>query len=156
VLLGIVTDAAALSLGGSAKLLLIRESFATGAIGAACFVSLLLPRPLMFYFGRYFLAGSDLIKRGRFEASWALREVRHGNRLVTLIWGTVFTGELALRVILVYTLPPAAVLVISPLILGVLTVAAIVWSLAYAAKLRRQVLPRLLTSTRGGINPSAS
>ncbi|MGH9482605.1 MAG: VC0807 family protein, partial [Terriglobales bacterium] len=48
VLLGIVTDAAALSLGGSAKLLLIRESFATGAIGAACFVSLLLPRPLMF------------------------------------------------------------------------------------------------------------
>ncbi|HET9785257.1 MAG TPA: VC0807 family protein [Terriglobales bacterium] len=146
VLFGILVDAAALSLGGSPKILLIRESFATGALGAACFLSLLFPRPLMFYFGRYFIGGRDPLRRRRYEQSWAIAEVRHGNRLITSIWGLVFTGELALRVLLVYTLPAAAVLVISPVLLGVLTVVTIVWTIAYARRMRARVLPRLLRS----------
>jgi len=144
VLLGILVDAVAITLGGSPKLLLLRESFVTGAFGIACFVSLVAPRPLMFYFGRYFMAGSHAERRARFNASWSLPEVRRGNRLVTLVWGLVFTGELALRVLLVFTLSPAAVLVISPLLLGLLTVATAVWSLAYAARMRARVLPLLL------------
>jgi hypothetical protein len=150
VIFGIAVDAMAISLGGSPKLLLIRESFATGAFGAGCFVSLLLPRPVMFYFGRFFMAGGDPVRRKRFDASWSLPEVRRGNRLITLLWGVVFVGELALRVVLVFTLPAAAVLVVSPLILGVLTVFAIVWSLAYAARMRRRVLPLLLADEPRG------
>ncbi len=150
VIFGIIVDALAISLGGSPKLLLIRESFATGAFGAGCFVSLLLPRPLMFYFGRYFMAGGDAEKRARFDASWSLPEVRRGNRLITTLWGAVFLGELVLRVILVYTLPAAVVLVVSPLILGVLTVFAITWSLAYAARMRKRVLPALLAAEPRG------
>jgi hypothetical protein len=146
VIVGIVVDALAISLGGSPKLLLIRESFATGAFGLACFVSLALPRPLMFYFGRHFMAGSDPARRQRFDASWSLPEVRRGNRLITTLWGVVFVGELVLRVVLVFTLPAAVVLVVSPLVLGVLTVLAIVWSLAYAARMRRRVLPLLMAS----------
>ncbi|HEY8055723.1 MAG TPA: VC0807 family protein [Terriglobales bacterium] len=144
VLFGILVDAAALSLGGSPKILLIRESFATGALGAACFASLLFSRPLMFYFGRYFLGGTDPQRRRRFDQSWSIAEVRHGNRLITSIWGVVFTGELALRVVFVYTLPVAVVLVISPIVLGVLTVVTIVWTIAYARRMRARVLPRLL------------
>lgn len=147
VLLGIAVDAGALLLGGSPKLLLLRESLFTGAFGAACFVSLLLPRPLMFYFGRYFMAGSDAGKRSNFDASWQLAEVRHGNRLVTSVWGIVFVGELVIRVGLIETVSAAWVLVISPLLLGLLTVATIVWSLAYAFRMRERVLPRL---SRGG------
>lgn len=150
VIFGIIVDALAISLGGSPKLLLIRESFATGAFGVGCFVSLLLPRPLMFYFGRYFMAGADAEKRARFDASWSLPEVRRGNRLITAMWGAVFVGELALRIVLVFTLPPAAVLVLSPLILGVLTVFAIVWSLAYGARIRQRVLPLLVASAPRG------
>lgn len=144
VLLGIAVDAGALVLGGSPKLLLLRESLFTGAFGVACFVSLLLPRPLMFYFGRYFMAGTDLVKRRRFDASWVLLEVRHGNRLITTVWGIVFVGELVIRVVLIDSVPAAWVLVISPLLLGSMTVAAIVWSLAYAHRMRQRVLPRLL------------
>lgn len=144
VLFGILVDAAALSLGGSPRLLLIRESFATGALGAACFVSLLFPRPMMFYFGRYFLGGHDPARRRRFDASWSFPEVRRGNRLITAAWGVVFTGELGLRVLMVYSLPAAAVLVISPLVLGVLTVITIVWTIAYARRMRARVLPLLL------------
>lgn len=143
VLLGIVVDGAALSLGGSPRLLLVRESFVTGAFGVACFVSLLLRRPLLFYFGRFFMAGSDPVRRARFDASWALPEVRRGNRLVTVVWGGVFVGELLIRIGLIYSLPPALVLVISPLVLGVLTVGAIVWSLAFGRRMRQRVLPWL-------------
>jgi hypothetical protein len=48
VLLGIAVSLIALTFGGGVKILLIRESFFTLALGVACFASLLLPRPLMF------------------------------------------------------------------------------------------------------------
>lgn len=147
VLLGIVVDAGALALGGSPKLLLVRESFVTGAFGVACFVSLLFtPRPLMYYFGRFFMAGKDPLRRARYEASWSFPEIRRGQRLVTGIWGAVFTGELGLRLAIVFWLSPAAVLVVSPLVMGVLTILTIAWSLAFAARMRKQVMPRLLAS----------
>ena len=47
VLLGISADGVALLFGGTPRLLLVRESLFTGAFGFACFVSLLLPRPMM-------------------------------------------------------------------------------------------------------------
>jgi len=147
VLLGILVDGVALALGGSPKLLLVRESFVTGAFGLACFASLLLmPRPLMYYFGRFFMAGNDPARRRRYDASWAFPEVRRGQRWVTALWGVVFTGELALRLIFVYWLAPAEVLVVSPLVLGILTIAAIAWSLAFAARMRQRILPRLLAA----------
>jgi hypothetical protein len=70
VLLGIAVSAVGVLMGGSARLLLIRESLFTGALGLACFASLLLPRPLMFYFGRHFMAGRDPVAREQFDASW--------------------------------------------------------------------------------------
>ncbi|MGH9393481.1 MAG: VC0807 family protein [Terriglobales bacterium] len=153
VLLGILVDAGALTLGGSPKLLLVRESFVTGAFGLTCFASLLLPRPLMFYFGRYFMAGTDRLRQARYNASWSVPEVRRGQRLVTLIWGIVFTAELALRLAFVAALSPAAVLVVSPLVLGILSIAVIAWSLAYAARMRQRVLPRLLAADQGPDQP---
>src|SRR5438094_894205 len=51
-LLGIVVSLVGLLLGGNTKILLIRESFLTIILGITCFVSLLLPRPFMFYMGR--------------------------------------------------------------------------------------------------------
>lgn len=87
VLLGIATDGVALLFGGSSRLLLVRESLFTGAFGFACFVSLLLPRPVMFYFGRHFVAGDDPQRQGRFNAAWQLPEVRFSHRLITIVWG---------------------------------------------------------------------
>lgn len=148
VLLGIATDAGALFLGGSPQILLLRESLFTGAFGVACFFSLLLPRPLMFYFGRYFMAGGDAKKRATFDASWSLPGVRRGNRLVTAVWGTVFVGELLIRIQLIYSISAAWVLVVSPLLLGSMTVGTIIWSLAYGYRLRQRVLPQLLQTSR--------
>jgi len=152
VLLGITTDAVAILFGGSPRLLLIRESLFTGAFGVACFFSLLLPRPMMFYFGRYFFAGMDEERRARFNASWRLSEVRFCHRLITTVWGCVFLGELLIRIVLIYTLSAALVLIISPLMIGTLTIVTMIWAFSYGHRVRLRALSQL-TQTATGSTP---
>ena len=140
VLLGIITDGVAMLFGGSPRLLLIRESMFTGAFGIACFLSLLLPRPMMFYFSRHFIAGTDPARQARFNAAWQFREVRFCHRLITTVWGCVFVGELILRIILIYQMPAALVLVISPILIGVLTTVTMIWAFRYGHRVRLRAL----------------
>jgi hypothetical protein len=143
VVLGIAADGIAISFGGSPRLLLVREAIFTGAFGLACLFSLLLPRPMMFYFGRHFIAGTDPERLGRFNASWQLPEVRFCHRLITTVWGFVFVGELLLRIFLIYTLSAALVLVISPVLIGVLTITTMVWAFSYGHRIRLRALSQL-------------
>ncbi len=135
-LLSIVVSIIAVTLGGSTKLLLVRESLFTGAFGIACFASLALPRPLMFYFGRHFTAGREHGRIATFEAGWQRAEFRRVTRLITMVWGATSLGEFLIRVGLVYTMPAAMVLVISPIVLGGLLIATIVWTFAYVRRAR--------------------
>jgi hypothetical protein len=143
VLLGIGASAAALLLGGSPRLLLMRESLFTAVFGLACFGSLLLPHPMMFHFGRHFIAGDDPVKRRRYQVSWALPEVRFTSRLITVVWGSVYLGEFAIRVALIFLFPVAWVLVISPGLLGSLTLITIAWTFRYAKRARERALPKV-------------
>lgn len=143
VLLGIVFDGVAIAWGGSPRLLLLRESVFTGAMGLGCFVSLMLRRPLIFYFGRHFMAGTDPMLRERYDRSWCLESVRRAGRDITVLWGAILVGELAMRVAMVFMLPAAWVLVLSPCLLGGLTLAALVWTLRFAGRLRQDVQPLL-------------
>ena len=142
VLLGIGADGVALLFGGSPRLLLVRESLITGVFGLACFFSLLLPRPMMFYFSRYFIAGTDPVRQARFNAAWQFQEVRFCHRLITIVWGCTFVGELLLRIVLIYNLPAALVLVISPIVMGLLTIGTIIWAFAYGKRVRLRVMAR--------------
>ena len=143
VLLGIGATAVALLAGGSPRLLLMRESFFTALFGLACFGSLLLPRPMMFYFGRHFMAGGDATRRRRYEASWSLPEVRFASRLITVVWGSVYLGEFAARVALIFLVPVSWVLVMSPVLLGSLTLVTIMWTFHYAKRARERALPKI-------------
>jgi hypothetical protein len=143
VLLGIGADGVALLFGGSPRLLLVRESMFTGAFGLACFVSLLPPRPMMFYFARHFIAGEDPQRQARFNEAWRLPEVRFCHRLITIVWGSVFVGELILRIILIYNVPAATVLVISPILVGTLTVVTMIWAFSYGHRVRMRALAQL-------------
>jgi hypothetical protein len=143
VLLGIGTDCVALLFGGSARLLLVRESLFTGAFGLACFVSLLLPRPMMFYFGRHFIAGTDPQWQARFNSAWQLPQVRFAHRMITTVWGCAFVGELILRVILIYHASAATVLIVSPILLGTLTIVTMIWAFSYGRRVRLRALAQL-------------
>ena len=142
VLLGIITSIAAVLLGGDPRVLLVRESLFTGVFGVFCLVSLLFPRPIMFYFGRYFLAGPDPEKRRQFDDGWQRPRVRRAHRLITLVWGLVYAGEFSVRTAMAFTLPAPVVLVVSPLLLGAATIFTVVWTFRCAYKLRRQAAAR--------------
>ena len=144
-LLGIVVSLVGVLMGGDTKILLIRESFLTCALGIACFVSLLLPRPLMFYFGRQMVAGRDPVKIAQFDTQYQRPYARFVHRLITIVWGVAYVGEFILRVVLVYTLPAAVVLLVSPFLLGGITVATLAWTFAYvryATKRGKEMLQR--------------
>ncbi len=139
ILVGLLFGLAALLVGGSAKLLLIRESLFTGAFGLACLVSLLFRsrHPVMFYFGRFFAAGSDPLRRARFDQLWQYQGFRRVQRIMTLVWGLVFVGEFTVRVALIYTVSPPTVLAVSPIVLGSATLLTVLWTFSYAARARK-------------------
>lgn len=139
ILCGLLFGLAVLLVGGGAKLLLVRESLFTGAFGLACLGSLLFRsrRPVMFYFGRFFAAGGDPDKRARFDQLWQYPGFRRVQRIITAVWGCVFLGEFTLRVVLIYTVSPATVLAVSPVVLGGATLLTVLWTFAYAARARR-------------------
>lgn len=137
VLLSLIASGVALFFGGSPRLLLLRESLFTGLLGLACFASLLMPRPMMFYFGRYFNSRNPQ-QVARFDASWQIPFVRFAHRLITIVWGCVYVGELIVRVILIYKTSPAVVLFISPILLGALTIGTIIWTFSYARRIRHR------------------
>jgi uncharacterized membrane protein len=140
VLLGIGVSIVVIFLGGSPKVLLLRESIFGGVFGLACFVSLVLPRPIMFYFGRFFAAGNDPERRARFDASWQYPQVRRGHRIITLIWGLSLGGEFCVRVVMIYMLPIPTVLAVSPFLFGGATIFVVIWTIRYARKLRQRAV----------------
>jgi hypothetical protein len=139
VLLGLATGIAAVLIGGDPHLLLIRESFFTGAFGIACLASLTFQRPIMFYFARYFMAGGNPQRRKEIDDRWRYPAVRRAHRVVTLVWGIVFAGEFVARTLLVYTVPAPVVLGVSPIIFGMATILLILWTFRYARKVPSQV-----------------
>jgi len=139
VLLGLVVSAVGLAFGGGVKVVLIRESFFTGTLGLACFLTLVAwPRPLMFYFGRWFASQGDPEAMARFDAMWNIPQFRAVNRRITIVWGTAYLGEFALRVVMALTLPTAMVLVAGPVILTGITAATIAWTFSYVRRVRQR------------------
>jgi hypothetical protein len=137
---GLVVGILMTFLGGDTRLLLIRESFFTGALGITCFVSLLFPRPLMFAFGRSLAAGDDPVKIAHYNQSWQNPYTRHASRVATIVWGTVYSSDLLLRVLLVFTLPTAMVVAAGPIVTSALVGVTMLWSFAYMRRTRQRVL----------------
>lgn len=155
-LLGIGISMIGIALGGDPKILLIRESFLTAGLGIACFASfIVMPRPLMFYFGRQFSAAGDPAKTAAFDALWEIPGARRVFNRMTLVWGAMYTGEFLLRVVMVSILPIPVVLAASPVIFGGITIATIAWTIAYARRSQREGEERA-AATRRAVPPRES
>ena len=139
VLGGLVMGILMTFLGGDTRLLLIRESFFTGALGITCFVSLLFPRPLMFSLGRSLVAGDDPAHIARYNQSWQNPYARHASRVATIVWGAVYCSDFLLRVLLVFTLPTAVVVAVGPIVTSALIGVTMLWTFAYLRKARQRV-----------------
>lgn len=138
ILVGIVVGAASVLVTGDPKLLLIRESFVTGALAIVCLSSLAWPRPLLFFIGRDFSTGHDPAKIAEFNALWERPGAPRVFRVMTLVWGVGWLGEFALKVVLVLTLTVPQVLVVGPIQSNAITIALILWTIRYANQSRRR------------------
>jgi hypothetical protein len=138
ILVGIVVGAASAFVTGDPKLLLIRESFVTGALAIVCLVSLAWPRPLLFFIGRDFTAGHSPERIAQFNGLWERPGARHVFRVMTVVWGLGWLGEFLLKVVLVATLTIPQVLVAGPIESNGSTIALILWTIRYANVSRRR------------------
>lgn len=138
VLLGIALSLGAMVLGGGPRMLLMRESLASGVIGLAFVLSLFAKRPLVFYLARASVARETPEGVARFELLWLeRREFASGMRVLTAVWGVGLVGETALRGWMAMTWPIERFLVVSPLLGYGLFSALMAWTLWYRTRLRR-------------------
>ncbi|MFD7919412.1 VC0807 family protein [Streptomyces sp. NPDC059740] len=106
--LSLVVAATLLSLvSGSPRVLMVRDSWMTAAIGLWVLGTLLTRRPFMMTASR----GVVIAKVGEaglvaWEAQWdADPAFRHHLRFITAVWGAGFLLDAVLRVVLAYTIP---------------------------------------------------
>jgi intracellular septation protein A len=129
---------AASLISGSVFFALIKESFLTASFGLVCLGSLFAARPLMFYLVRQFVAGDDPVRLEWWNGLWQYREFRAAMRFVTAVWGTAYLVEALLRVGFALVLPPALMVVISPVMGFAVMIALIAWMRRYLLALRER------------------
>lgn len=138
VLISIVISIVTIALGGSPKVYLVRESFFTAAFGLVYLVSLLFPRPLAFYFARYFATGNHPENIAWFDSLWHYQQFRHTMRVITVVWGVGFLLEAVIRTYMVITLSTAQFLIISPFVLYGIIGILIIWMFLYSRQGRKR------------------
>jgi len=139
VLLGLLVGAASILLGGNPRLALVRESFVTGALAIVCLASLVAgPRPLLFYVGRDFSTGHNPARIAEFNRLWQRPGAPHVFRVMTAAWGVGWIVEVALKVLIVFSLTIPQALLIGPIESGVITALLILWTMRYVRGVRRR------------------
>jgi hypothetical protein len=121
VLVGLLLGIAAVFMGGTQRLLLVRESFVSGAMGLALFVSPVFPKPLGYYVMRSFMTQNDVAP---FDTLWENPPFRRTVRSITLFWGCVLLVEFGLRISFALMLPVVFTLGVGPLISNGIMLAA--------------------------------
>jgi hypothetical protein len=118
--------------GGDPRLLLVRESFLTLVLAVACVVTLLFPKPIMFYIIRHFATGNDPAKTPTFNARWQHPAFRRYIRIISVFWGVAFLFEFSARVFMVYHLSIQQYLAIGPAVFYTVLLAVIGFTIGYA------------------------
>lgn len=124
-------------LGGNPKIYLIRESFFTVTFGLAFLVSLILPRPIMFYIARHFAAANDPANITRFNSFWQDRRFRRSMRVMSAVWGVSLLMEAAIRTALVIALSVGQFLAISPFVTYGIIALLFIWTFRYGRTNRK-------------------
>jgi hypothetical protein len=139
VITGIALSLGATLLGGSPRLLLVRESFITGIFGLVFLGSLFFPRPLMFH-----IVKTTVIKKGSgaegaeaFASEWSIPGFRSTFYMMTIVWGIGLLVEAILKFLLAFTLSIQQFLVASPIISYSIYFGLMGWSFWYGNRRRK-------------------
>jgi intracellular septation protein A len=100
VIIGIAVAVVTALLSHSARSLFFKDSITTGLLGLVFLGSLLVGRPLTFYFGRRFATDGSKIQRDWWNGLWQYPQFRAVQRRLATYWGVALVGEAAIRAIL--------------------------------------------------------
>jgi len=127
-------------ISGSVFFALVKESVLTATFGLICLGSLLGARPLLFYIVRQFVAGDDAERVAWWNGLWQYPDFRAAQRRVTAVWGITYLAEALLRVASALVFPPAAVVVLSPVMVFGVLIALIAWTRRHLLAVRERRL----------------
>jgi hypothetical protein len=134
VVTSILFTVGATGLGGSARLIQIREALVTGVVGLLFLASLLMKRPMIFYLARATMARNTESGAQDFESMWEKRGVPRVFRLMTAVWGVGLIFQTAVMCWLAWIWPISRYLLLSPVIGYGIFGLLMAWSLWYRAK----------------------
>ncbi len=134
VVASILFTVGATAMGGSARLIQIRDALVTGVVGLIFLFSLFLKRPIIFYLARATMARNTIEGAEDFETVWGRPGVPKILRLLTAVWGAGLVVQTAAMCSLAYVWPIGRYLLFGPVIgygiFGIL----MIWSLWYLAQ----------------------
>lgn len=124
----------------SPSMVLMKDSGITGLFGLAVLFSLLLPRPLMFYFGRKFATNGTKAAAEYWNGLWQYPGFRHTQRVLTVVWGVAFLAEALLRIAIVaaHVLSIKNAMLMSNVLPFVVIALLITFTMVYSARSQRR------------------
>jgi hypothetical protein len=133
VLSGIVLGTVVGLLSGSARLYLLDGLVPLVALGAACLVSLLSSRPLMYRVALETM-GDGTPKQKAFAAMWEHPGFRKSFQVITIVWGIVFLAEAGAQALIIETQSINAAKQTSNLLPIVVLVVTLGWTRRYGQR----------------------
>jgi len=134
VVTSILFTVGATAMGGSARLIQIRDAMVTGVIGVIFLISLVLKRPMIFYLARATMARNTESGAAEFEAMWLRPGVPRVFRVLTAVWGIGLVFQTAVMCWLAWIWPIKLYLLYSPIVGYSIFGLLMAWSLWYRAK----------------------
>ena len=134
VLIFLAVGMAASLISGSVRFTLLKESAGTALFAVVLLGSLLTPRPVMFYFGRHFATDRSDGQVAWWNGLWQYPQFRHGQRLLTAVWGLVLLGEAVIRAALTFVLPTGVMVGLNHFLPLLIIAILIVWTIAFGKR----------------------
>jgi hypothetical protein len=131
---GILLTVGATFMGGSARLIQIRDALVTGAIGVMFLATLVLEKPMIFYLARATMARNTVEGEAEFEATWLRPGVPRVFRVLTAVWGVGLILQTGVMCYLAWIWPINRYLLLSPYISYAIFGVLMAWSLWYRGR----------------------
>lgn len=132
----IALSVAAMALGGSPRMLLVRENIFSVPLGLAFLLTAPLRRPLIYYLAGAIFARQSASRRGAFEANFQSPPVLRGLRIMSAVWGAGLIAQGLFLGWAAWSWSSARYLLFSPIIgYGVIGAIAF-WTYRYQQTLR--------------------
>jgi uncharacterized membrane protein len=131
---GILLTVGATFMGGSARLIQIRDALVTGAIGVMFLATLVLEKPMIFYLARATMARNTVEGEREFEAMWLRPGVPRVFRVLTAVWGVGLILQTGVMCYLAWIWPINRYLLLSPYISYAIFGLLMAWSLWYRGR----------------------